>query len=249
MPALPLSGDRAAKRRTTGRLYFKQRLAPGVLAAEDNDLGNVVKWKRTNRTDTVEHMASRDGIRVVDDTEVHTLGWGYTFTLDEFTDLALALIGKSFGGQAYTQATVPAASTVTINDVVPGFSYWIGKVNVTLENVKVGAALKTGYTFNPATGYITILPGGDIADLADIIVQYSAAASEFTRYTAGESPQRRGVFRFFEQDQISRLVRAVHTWEGNMWVNEDAEQTAEVQGTFDLNCHCATPPVVDERKN
>ncbi|MBN8247468.1 MAG: hypothetical protein J0L84_08500 [Verrucomicrobia bacterium] len=249
MPALPVPGTLAAKRSVTGRLYFKERLSPGALAAEETDLGNVLKWKRTNKTETLEHMASRDGIRVVDDTMVHTLGWGYTFTLDEFGELALALIAKALGGTTVTQAAVAAASTVTINDVVQGFSYYIGKVNVVLENVKVGAALKTGYTFNPATGYITILPGGDIADLADIIVQYSAAAATFSRFTAGDTPQRRGVFRFYEQDQNSRVVRAIHTWEGNMWVNEDAEQTAEAYGTFELNCSCSTPPVVDERQN
>lgn len=249
MPALPTPGIIQAKRVTTGRLYLKPQLSPGVFEPYEIDLGNVVKWKRANKTEQVEHMASGDGVRFVDYSHTHTLGWGYVFTLDEYTPSAIERLQKAAEGTTVNQALAAPASTVTINDVVQGFTYSVGKLNVTLESVKVAAAVKTGYTWNPKTGRITILPGGDIADLADIIVQFGAPAASFTRHVSGSQPNQLGRFSFYESDQHSPLVRAVHTWDGSMSINDDAEQTAEAYGTLELTCICHTPPVLDERQN
>lgn len=249
MPTRPQPGSTAAKRQTTGRLYFAVQGAPGVFSNYEVDLGNVVKWRRKNTTETVQHMKSEGGVRIVDDERVHSIGFGYLFTLDEFGPFALELIQKTNTDTTVTQAAVAPGSTVTINDVVQGFTYNIGKIGVAIESVKVGAVAKTGYTYHPATGRITITEGGDIADLADIVITYGAAGSNFSRRTSGSLVRRVGRFTFFEQDQESETPRAVHVFVGSAWVDADSEQDAQNFGTFELNVTCQTPPVIDERQN
>lgn len=245
----PQPGSVAVKRATTGRLYFAEQGVPGVFSTGELDLGNVVKWKRRNKTETVEHMKSEGGMRIVDDERVHTLAFGYVFTLDEYSPLALELIQKTDRDTTVTQAAVAPGTTLTINDVVPGMTYNIGKIGVTIDSVKVGAATKTGYTYDPATGRITITEGGDIADLNDIIITYGAAAANFSRRTSATSPRRVGRFTFFEADQESATPRAIHTFVGSMWVDADGENQVPEYNTFELNVTCQTAPVIDEREN
>jgi hypothetical protein len=249
MPTKPQPGSTEAKRITTGRLYFAEQVTPGVFSAAEVDFGNVVKWKRKNATETVQHMRSADGVRIVDDERVHTLGFGYVFTLDEFTPTALEMIQKAAGDVAVAQAAVAPGGTVTINGVIQGYTYNIGKASVTIESVKIAAATKTGYTYDPRTGRITITPGGDIPDVSNIIVTYNAPALNFARRTSGVQPRRVGRFTFWEADQDSPDARAIHTFIGSAWVDADSEQDAAVFGSFELNLTCQTPPVIDERSN
>ncbi|MFO1461266.1 MAG: hypothetical protein U1G08_17920 [Verrucomicrobiota bacterium] len=249
MPTKPQPGSVAAKRITTGRLYFQEQITPGVFDTLEYDLGNVVKWKRRNTTETVPHQKSENGVRIVDDEHVHSLAFGYVFNLDEFSPLALEVLQKSSGDADVTQAAVAPGTTVTINDVVQGGTYNVGKTGITIESVKVGATAKTGFTYNPRTGRITITEGGDIADLADIIVTYGAAALNFSRRVSGDKARRVGRMTFFELDQESDVPRAIHTFVGSIWIDADSEQDAATWGSFELNVTCQTPPVIDERKN
>ncbi|MBN8245877.1 MAG: hypothetical protein J0L84_00375 [Verrucomicrobia bacterium] len=250
MPALPTPGLQAAKRATTGRLYFKPTPAGGPATASEIDLGNVVKWKRNDRTETLDHLASVNGVRMVDDTIVHTLGFGYVFTLDEYTTIVLELLQKAAPGALQPTASAAAGTDVTLVDVVLGRSYPIGpEVGVKVSAVKVGAVAKNSWSFNKDTGRLTILAGGDIAANDDVIVTYEAAGASFTRHASGVEPSREGTFVFVETDQLSTTPRAIHRWAGVMWVNGDAEQTMDAFGTLELNCTCRTAPTVDERQN
>ena len=94
MATKPQPGSVAVKRATTGRLYFTDQLTPGVYDGGEIDLGNVVKWKRKNKTETVEHMKSEGGVRIVDDERVHTRIRIRLHALDEFGPTALELIQR-----------------------------------------------------------------------------------------------------------------------------------------------------------
>ncbi|MCW5558120.1 MAG: hypothetical protein KIT22_09865 [Verrucomicrobiae bacterium] len=245
MPSLPIPGELASKRLTTGRLYFQ----PSGSSSEI-DLGNVTKWKRTDRSDTVEHMASAGGFRIVDATYVHTIGFGYIFTVDEYVATVLELRAKALTGSQQTVAAAATGTTVTLANVVLGRAYPVGSaLGVTIESVAVGAVTKTAWSFNTSTGRLTILEGGDITANDSVVVTYRATGGSYTRHFSGRSPLRTGNFTFFEHDQISPLPRAIHVWSGIMWVNDDFEQTMEAFGTVDLHCPCNSRPVVDERQS
>ena len=77
-------------------------------------------------------------MRIVDDEHVHSLAFGYVFNLDEFSPLAPRSPSEVVRRYRRHPGSGGSGTTVTINDVVQGGTYNVGKTGITIESVKVG---------------------------------------------------------------------------------------------------------------
>lgn len=238
-------GSSAAKRRTSGRLYFK----PSGLTYE-LDLGNIVDWKRNNKTERATHMASEKGVKRVDLEQTHTVGFGYQFGLDEFPDKVMELLQKGTKGTATTQASGTAGSA-SFTAVKQGATYDLGKFNVTNVVIQVSAVTKTldvDYTLDPATGRITILPTGSIADAANVSATFDHAQVILDNFTSADAVKAEGTFKFYEYDQESATIRAEHSFTGSCWINDDGTNDLSnfTKCTLEVTCH--SKPAMKQRQ-
>ena len=240
-------GTIGAKRISTGRLYFKP-----TGSAYELDLGNVVKWKRNDKTETVDHMASKNGVRIVDATTVHTLGFGYLFTLDEYSDQVVAALQKAGVSVPIAATTVNAVSsgTASVASAVIGATYSVGAINLATLTVSVGGTAKVSgvdYLADLGAGRFTVLQGGGISAADALSVTYTAPQYKKKVVTSATLPTLLGTFAFYETDQISSIVRAEHTFSGSAWINGDSEEQTTGFRTVDLNVTATSAPVINER--
>lgn len=242
---MPDPGNPLTKRLTTGRLYF----TPTGQAYEE-DLGNVLKFKRMDRTETVEHLASIGGVRQVDASFVHTLAFGYLFTLDEYVDRVVLLLQKAQGPLATITSTAVSNGTQSINGVVPGATYPLGVNNLSSLVVSVGGTPKAvgiDYTVDLATGRFTVLTSGTIAAGANVTATFTAQPYSFRAVVSARQPTLQGSIAFYEYDQQSPVIRAEHRFSGSLWVNGDSEEQTTGFRTLDLHAQCWSAPIIHER--
>lgn len=238
-------GTSAAKRRTSGRLYFK----PTGLSYE-LDLGNIVDWKRNNKTERATHMASERGVKRVDLEQTHTVGFGYQFGLDEFPDKVVELLQKGAKGSATTQSSA-TGSTASFSSVKQGATYDLGKLNVSNVVITVSAVAKTldvDYTLDPATGRITILPTGTISDGANVSATFDVAQVVLDNFSSADAVKAEGTFKFYEFDQESATIRAEHSFTGSCWINDDGANDLSnfTKCTLEVTCH--SKPAIKQRQ-
>lgn len=242
---MPDPGSPLSRRITTGRLYF----TPTGQTFEE-DLGNVVKFKRSDRTETIEHLASTGGVRLVDATYVHTLAFGYLFTLDEYVDRVLMLLQKASGPLPVASAAATSNVAVTFPGITPGATYPVGVKNLTQLALSADGLSKVvglDYTVDLATGRFTVLNSGTIASGATVLVSYSASPCAFRTVVSGRQPTLQGSAAFYEYDQMSPIVRAEHLFSGSLWINGDSEEQTTGFRTLDLHVQCSSPPIIHER--
>jgi hypothetical protein len=247
------AGTFAVKRITTGRLYFRPNGA-----SYEEDLGNVVKWKRNDRTERIEHLASAGGVRRVDMCVVHTVAFGYLITVDEYTDPIVQLLQKT--RLAFTQS-VPAATgrAIAIPVAIPGKVYPLNAQNVANVAVTQGATTLlpgSDYLVDAAAGRLTLLASGPNAGAltgASLTVTFNQLPWGFINLPSGDTPTLQGTFTLVEYDQQSStpgavpIVRAVHTLAGSADVNGDSEDQTTAFRSVDIHLCCWNPPVVQER--
>jgi hypothetical protein len=244
----PNLGAAALKRLTVARI-----LATISGAAYATDLGNVVKLKSTNKAETVEHLANDIAAkaRVADMELVHTIGFGFTATLDEFSDQFLRLLAKaSTSGQSTAVQSSGTGASASISSSLKGATYSLGKYDVTNVVVTVSAATKTlntDYTLDAAAGTITILASGTITDASAVSVAFDHAAITFRTFTAGGQPTFIADFKITEYDQLGTSIRSETTFSGSAWVVDTSEDASTGFVTGDVIIKAWTKPVRKER--
>lgn len=244
----PNLGSAALKRLCIGRV-----LATISGAAYATDLGNLVKFKTDNKEEVVEHIANdvASRSRITDAEFVHTQGYGYVFTFDEFSDLLLRLLAKSgTSGQSTSAQSSGTGASASISSAVLGATYRLGKYDVSNVVVTVSAATKvlgTDYTLDAAAGTITILATGTISAAASVSVAFDHAAITFRTFTAAGQPTYQADFLFYEYDQGGTTIRAEHSFSGSARLVNVGEDPATGFVTGDVVVKCWTKPVRKER--
>jgi hypothetical protein len=189
-----------------GDLFFAERSAAGVLSGE-RAIGNTPSIGLTISSEYAKHYDSSRGVRTQDravPVQVDRMG---KFTTDDVNarNLALLLLGSA---EAVT-ITSAAAQTETFVDVQQGLRYQVGISTahpagleaLSAVVVKVGATAKTlntDYTLD-GLGGVTVVVGGGIAALADMIVEYDRPASTQDRTVSGSTPAK-GALRVIEHN-------------------------------------------------
>ena len=242
----PNLGQAALKRRSVGKLVFY----PGATPTVGYDAGNVVKWSHNDKRDRAQSMsndlAAAAAVTVRED--VHTLSYGYKFTVDEWTDFLRMLVANNLTAPAADSQSSATAATVSITAPLAGRTYDLGKRDVTITSVivttgSVALVAGTDYAVDLASGQITFF-----ATQTTTVVTFNAAALARRKFTAGgANPTVYGTFLFFEYDQMSSSARAEHSFSGNVTV---ASQTGETEKDFRdaaLEVTCWGVPVIRER--
>ena len=242
----PALGQAALKRRSVGRLVFYPSATPTV----GYDAGNLPKWSHNDKRDRSQSMSNDLGAAaaVVMREDVHTLGYGYKFTVDEWTDFLRMLVANGLGTQSADTQASATGSSVSLTTPQAGRTYDLGKRDVTITSVTVtsGSVLLVA-----GVDYVVDRPSGQITFLStktDTVVLLDAAALARRKFTpGGVNPTIYGNFLFFEYDQMGTSVRAEHAFSGNIVV---ASQNGEDEKTFrdaSLEVTCWSVPVIKER--
>jgi hypothetical protein len=245
----PFPGQPQTRRLTTGRLYFNPAGAPGLV-----DMGNVVKFQRQDKRDTIEHYASRGGVRMVDAEIVHTLKYAYRFTLDEYTDTLAALLQNTAPVTPAGNTPAPApASPVSLGPVRRGFTYDLGAVGlaaVAVSNVTTGKPLTPGLdvAVDLIAGKLSVIGSGAVSDGDTLSAALTAGpVAVYRAYASGTVPTAAGAFSFYETDQGNPAPRAIHTFTGSATVQNESEEQTTGFRTVDLMVVCTSAPLVMER--
>lgn len=210
-------GDAKTKKLATGRLFFKQ--------AGDNfyrDLGNMVDHKYDPKVTRKEHMKSAGGLRRTDVSLAATITPAYTFTFDEHTaDLEqLKTLGIQGADMVQAGGAVVAEQLCNANSK-QGRTYFTANLGLSAYVVKVAAAVKVegvDYVIDVGSGAITILNGGGIADNSTVTIDYTGAAVTMNTFTSFKSLLLQGHIKFVEYDQFSTNPRAIHEFDGQLYV-------------------------------
>ena len=106
----PALGQAALKRRCVGRLIFYPSATPTV----GYDAGNLQKWSHNDKRERTQSMSNDLGAAaaVVVREDVHTLGYGYKFTVDEWTDFLRLLTANSLGAMGIATQTTATESGI-----------------------------------------------------------------------------------------------------------------------------------------
>jgi hypothetical protein len=249
----PFPGSPKTKRITTGRAYF---IPTGGV---ETDLGNVVKFQRTDKRDSTQHYASKAGVRQVDAEVVHTVMFGYRFTLDEYTDELAALLQSSapVGVSGNTVVSAPS-SPFTITHVQLNKVYNLGGVGLTsvvVTDTTASSTLVNGldYIVDLVAGRIQFLgsgnvTGGDGVSTGDAIsVAITGGGWTKRSYASATLPTVLGSFVFYETDQNGAEPRAVHTCGSvSIVVGQESEEQTTGFRTVDITVTCLVAPTVDE---
>lgn len=167
-------------------------------------LGNTPDFSLTIANETLDHFNSDRGIRQKDKSIVLETTRTGQLTCDDIQLENLSLF--FFGTSSAVVQTSATAINETFVDVLPGHGYQLGLSDnnptgvrsISTVIVKVGAttkALNTDYTVDLELGIITVVEGGTIARLDDIIVTYDRAAKTREQVISGTS-QVEGALRF-----------------------------------------------------
>ena len=183
-----------------GKVYFSRFTdTTNLVPSGYRYIGNTPEFSMTIEAETLDHYSSDGGIRQKDDSVAVDVTRTGQMVCDNIVTENIALF---FFGEAstVTQAAVSTDQNETIQDVIQGSAYIVGR---TASNpvgirglksaglvVKVGATTKTlgtDYTVDTATGMITIVSGGGITTGDDIIVTYQVNSSTQAAVVSGST--------------------------------------------------------------
>ena len=248
MSALP--GSLASKSKSTFRVLYKRTGDIGSV-----ELGNIVKGSFKPTIQRVSHMASLTGdsgggVKAVDGKLVTTTENLWEFTLSEHSkdNLRLLLLGEELG--AANQAS-NATLAVAITDVKPGRSYWVGAYNITSAALTFATLTKTegtDYLLDKASGILTILAAGSIADGDDVAGSVAVPAQKYNQATMLKTLRAPGSFEIFEFDQLGVAPRRHWTIaNGEIYTTNWGEQSAEAFNEVTVEVLAISRPVCKER--
>jgi hypothetical protein len=159
----------------SGRLYI-DRFVSGAASGNERFVGNCTAFEIKPSTQRIEKRSSVDSARAVLRSDVTAADLDISITLDEFNaeNLALALFGEA-GLYTQTGASVTdeAHANVQQGSYVRLAYRGISSVVVTSDPAGTTYDVTDDYTVDAVEGRIYIVPGGAIADDAEILVDYA----------------------------------------------------------------------------
>lgn len=220
-----------------GSILFNP-FVPGTFAGKGYlQLGNCPEFTLSRDVTPLEHRSSQQGYRTRDKRLIIGDDLSGSLMTD---DVKADNMRLWFMSPAVTTITVASATAQeeTIADVVKGAIYQLGRSTlaptglrgVTVTAVETGATTHTNntdYTFDVATGLLTILPGGGIAADADITVTYNVAASTHQQIVA-DNKEVEGELMFISNNPFGEqsrvwIPRATITPNGDLSMLTDAD--------------------------
>jgi len=137
------------------------------------EFGNVTDFTVSVATEKLEHYSTASGIKVKDAEIVKSLDYAVKFEVDE---LRKETLEKFMLGSTTTQTqTASSVTDEAINGVKQGFWYKLAHFKVSYVVVTDSAGSTTyqdgvDYQVDTEAGAIYIIPGGNIPDGSDILV-------------------------------------------------------------------------------
>jgi hypothetical protein len=190
----------------SGKVYVDRYTTAGVPSGNERFLGNCTEFSITPSVEEIEKKSSTDSARRLLRSDVTGTTLELSITLDEFTpdNVALALFGEV---GTYTQ-TGAAVTNEVHNDVKQGEYVRLafrGISLVTVEPSGGGTAfvLNTDYEIDAVEGRIYIVPGGGIANLADIQVDYTYETQSKSTVRGGAISSIKALIRFVSNNPTS----------------------------------------------
>lgn len=187
-----------------GKVHFSLFKPGGLfLPSGFRYVGNTPAFSLTQTNETLEHYSSDLGIKEKDNEVILSTKASVSMSMDDIQIENLALF--FFGSSGVLAQTALTAQSETFVDVIPGHSYFVGMTNLnptglrSLTNVvvKIGAVVKvlnTDYTLNAELGMVTVIEGGGIAALADMIVEYDRLARSRKQVISGTDQVEGAIF-------------------------------------------------------
>lgn len=213
-------GQQITKKFTTGRLYAQLVIA-GVTDAFWRDFGNVEDYKLDPKLTRKEHMASAAGVKRTDLSLVADITQKYSLTVDEFTPDLEALLTLGTQGADAVQAAGNIVNEVLTVNSQQSRVYFTANAGISALVVKVGGVAQnpaTDYSYDPGSGAITILSGGNIANASTVTATYTAAAITNHVFTGFTQLLLLGNFKLVEYDQFTTVPRNITTAAGQIYV-------------------------------
>jgi len=210
-------GQQITKKFTTGRLYAQLTGDVGFW----RDLGNVKDYKQDPKLTRKEHMASGGGVKRTDLSLIGDITAKYSLTCDEFTNDLEALLNLATQGADAVQAGGAIVNEALTGASLQGRTYFTANIGISALTVKVGGnamLLGTDYSVDLATGAITILAGGNIANASAVTASYTAAAVTQHVFTAFANLIQLGTFKLVEYDQFAATPREIQQFAGQLYV-------------------------------
>lgn len=203
-----------------GEVHFARFLPGTTTRTGYRYIGNTPEFSMTLESQNLDHFSSDRGIREKDASVTIEVGRSLSIVADEITaqNLALFFFGDN---ETTTIAGGGSAITETFSNVGLDLSYPLGVtdddplgvlkavypgVSATLFAVKDGTGVTTyvagdDYVYDPATGLVKFLSGGDIDEAQAVKVTYTEAAYSFDRITSGAEPVA-GALKFITKNPI-----------------------------------------------
>lgn len=242
-------GQLATKSKTTAIILFARTGTSDFLP-----LGNVSKFSHAPSVQRYTHMQSQvgdagGGNKRADGKLVTTIEDLWKATLDEHTafNLRLLLLG---GERSPANQSSNASLAVSISNIKPGYTYWVGAYNITSHALTFdgsSATEGTDFTLDKASGILTILATGTLSDGDDVAGTISVPAVSYDTHTSADDLRASGAFQIFEFDQFSKAPRRHTTFTGEIYVSNWGEQTVDAPNEFEVEILAISKPVVKER--
>ena len=245
MPTPIVLGAAEAHEKLTARVFFQPAGSAGY-----HDLGNVKEYNQAHEYSAVTRVIAEKGFRRTVDEQLDVVTAAWEFTLDEFDAKLLSILHAGSQGATVQQAAATApAGTATINDLVCGRWYSIGKVGLdTLVATKGVTPLTAGtdYVADLDTGMIRFIDGTNLSDGDDVTLTFGADAVDFEVVTGLDAPDVRGDFILHETNQHSGVPLKTTTFTGTMHATEFPSHTGEF-GTWKVKVTATNKPTVKRR--
>lgn len=223
-----------------GSILFNP-FVPGTLAGKGYmQLGNCPEFMLSRDVTPLEHRSSQQGYRNRDKRLIIGDDLSGTVVTD---DVKADNMRLWFMAQSVTTITTSSATATaeTLVDVMKGRMYQLGVSSVAptgLRNVTVTSVASTGgspvtyanntdYTFNVASGMLTLLSGGSIVEDSDILVTYNVAASTHKQMIA-DNKEVEGEIKFISNNPFGEqsdiwIPRATLTPNGDLSLLTDPD--------------------------
>ncbi len=189
-----------------GKLFFKRSTDPGY-----RDVGNVTEFRIALEKDVLEHFSTASGIKVKDAEVVRELKANVGFTVDEITKENL--LNFVLGTETPNSPTGGNITDEPVNGAAQG--YWFklqhrelvsGTVVVTDSTGATTYSEGTDYEVDYAGGAIYIVPGGNITNGTDLLVDYSYNAYQADELAVAQSTQVSGSLWFKADPPVGSVI-------------------------------------------
>lgn len=218
----------AYSRLVTGRILVKP--SGGTEYKNLGELEVVVHDPKVDRVDVIGSGKGNTAIRTKLPARITHM---YTATATEKTPelIELVMLASSAGSSSQTSATAQAASfTANLRAALMLNAFNVTNVVVKNAGNTITYTAGTDYDLDSGNGYIEIIKGGAITPGSTINVTYDRPALTRKSYTPNSKRTFEGDVKIFVQDAFSDEPIEVHTFYGQYFVGQNANQgSGEIQ--------------------